>query len=53
MERFRGYRRDTRCRKCGWFRHMAHHCRRAEIEAERESREGGYRRTGGSCWSAE
>jgi len=40
MERFRGYRGDTRCRKCGWFRHMAHHCRRAEIEAEREQRGG-------------
>ena len=42
MERFRGYRGDTRCRKCRWFGHMAHHCRRAEIEAERELR-------GGSC----
>jgi len=36
VEKFRGYRRDTRCRKCGWFGHMAYHCRRAEIEAERE-----------------
>ena len=40
IERFKGYRRDTRCRKCGWFGHVAHHCRRAEIEAEREQREG-------------
>ena len=37
-ERFRGHRGDRRCRKCGWFGHMAHHCRRAEIEAEREQR---------------
>jgi len=36
VERFRGYRGDTRCRKCGWFGHMAHHYRRVEIEAERE-----------------
>jgi len=40
VERFRGYRGDTRCRKCGWFGHMAHHCRRMEIEAEREQRGG-------------
>ena len=40
VERFRGYRGDTRCRKCGWSGHMAHHCRRAEIEAEREQRRG-------------
>ena len=40
MERFRGYRGDTSCRKCKWFGHMAHHCRRAEIEAEREQRGG-------------
>ena len=38
MERFRGYRGDTRCKKCGWFGHMTHHCRREEIEAEREQR---------------
>ena len=43
MERFRGYRGDTRCRKCGWFGHMAHHCRRTEIEAERELRGGSYK----------
>ena len=47
VERFRGYRGDTRCRKCGWFGHMAHHCRRTEIENERELR-GGRKRTGGS-----
>jgi len=40
IEKFRGRRRDRRCRKCGWFRHMVHHCRRAEIEAEREQRGG-------------
>ena len=40
MERFRGYRGDTRYRKCGWFGHMVHYCRRAEIEAEREQRGG-------------
>jgi len=40
VERFRGYRGDTKYRKCGWFRHMAHYCRRAEIEAEREQRGG-------------
>ena len=40
VERFRGYRGDTRCRKYRWFGHMAHHCRRKEIEAEREMRGG-------------
>jgi len=40
MEKFRGHREDTRYRKCGWFGHMAHHCRREEIEAEREQRGG-------------
>ena len=40
VERFRGYRRDKRCRKCSWFRHIAHQCRREEIEAERKQREG-------------
>ena len=40
VERFRGYRRDTRCRKCGWFGHMVHYCRRKETEAEREMRGG-------------
>jgi len=42
VERFRGYKGDMRCRKCRWFGHMAHHCRRMEIKAEREQR-------GGSC----
>ena len=42
VERFRGYRGDKRCKRCSWFRHMAHQCRREEIEAERELR-------GGSC----
>jgi len=40
VERFRGYRGDMRCRKCGWFGHMAHHCRREEMKAEREQRGG-------------
>ena len=42
VERFRGYRGNTRCRECGWFGHRAHHCRRVEIEAEREQRGGLY-----------
>ena len=40
VERFRGYREDKRYRKCSWFGHMVHQCRREEIEAEREQREG-------------
>jgi len=40
VEKFRGYRGDKRCRKCSWSRHMAHQCRREEIEAEREQRGG-------------
>jgi len=40
MEKLRGYRGDKRCRKCNWFGHMAHQCRREEIEAERELRGG-------------
>ena len=40
VERFRGHRGDRRYRKCGWFGHMAHYCRRTEIEAEREQRGG-------------
>jgi len=40
VERFRGYRGDKRCRKCSWFGHMAHQCRREEIEAKRELRGG-------------
>jgi len=40
VERFRGYRGDKRCRKCSWFGHMAHQCRKGEIEAEREQRGG-------------
>jgi len=38
VERFREYRGDKRCRKCSWFGHMAHQCKREEIEAEREQR---------------
>ena len=40
VERFRRYRGDMRCRKCRWFGHMAHHCRRVEIEAKRKQRGG-------------
>jgi len=40
VEKFRGYRGDKRCRKCSWFGHMAHQCRREEVEAEREQRGG-------------
>jgi len=40
VERFRGYKGDKRCRKCSWFGHTAHQCRREEIEAERELRGG-------------
>jgi len=29
-----------RCRKCGWFGHMAHHYKRIKIKAEREQRGG-------------
>ena len=39
-ERYRGYRGDKRCRKCSWFGHMAHQCRRKEIDTERELRGG-------------
>ena len=42
VERFRGYRGDKRCRRCSWFGHMAHQCKREEIKAERKLR-------GGSC----
>jgi len=40
VEKFRGYRGDKRCRRYNWFGHMAHQCRREEIKAEREQREG-------------
>jgi len=40
VERFRGYRGDKRCKKCSWFRHMAHQCRREEVKAKREQRGG-------------
>jgi len=40
VERYRGYRGDRRCKKCSWFGHMAHQCRREEIEAEKELRGG-------------
>jgi len=40
MEKFRGYRGDKRCRRCNWFGHMAHQCKREEIKAEREQRGG-------------
>ena len=40
VEKFKGYRGDTRCRKCGWFGHRAYYCRRVEIEAKKEQRGG-------------
>ena len=40
VKRFREHRGDRRCKKCEWFGHMAHHCRRGEIEDERKLREG-------------
>jgi len=40
VERFRGYRRDKRCKKCSWFGNTAHQCRREEIKAGREQRGG-------------
>ena len=40
VERFRGYRGNMRCKKCEWFGHMACHCKREEIEAEKEQRGG-------------
>jgi len=43
IERFRGYRGDTRCKRCSWFGHMAQHCRREEIEAGREQRGGWFK----------
>jgi len=35
IEMMRGRRDDCRCRKCGWFSHIAHHCRQREILEER------------------
>jgi len=35
IEMMRGRRNDHRYRKCGWFGHLAHHCRQKEILAER------------------
>ena len=40
VKRFRGYRRDKRCKKCSWFGNTAHQCRREEIKAGREQRGG-------------
>ena len=40
MERYRGYRGDKRCKRCSWFGHMAHQCKREEIEVERRQRGG-------------
>jgi len=42
VKRYKGYQRDTRCRKCSWFGHMAHYCRKGEIEAEKEQRGGNH-----------
>jgi len=38
VERYRGYRGDKRCKKCSWFGHMVHQCRREEVEAMREQK---------------
>jgi len=35
VERFRGYKGDKRCKRCSWFGHMAHQCRRKKIEANK------------------
>ena len=40
VEKYRGYRGDRRCKKCRWFGHRAHQCRREEVKAERELRGG-------------
>jgi len=40
VEKYKWYRGDTRCRRCRWFGHIAHYCRREEIKAKREMREG-------------
>jgi len=37
----RGKRGDCRCCKCGWFGHLAYHCRHKEILAERWRKSGG------------
>jgi len=42
IEMMRGRRGNCRCHKCGWFGHLAHHCRQKEILAERRRKsEGG------------
>jgi len=42
IEMMRGRRGDHKCCKCGWFGHLAHHCRQKEILAERRRKsEGG------------
>jgi len=42
IEMMRGRRGDYRCHKCGWFGHLARHCRQREILAERRRKsEGG------------
>jgi len=38
VEKFRGYRGDIRCKRCGWFRYKAQHFRKEEVEAERKLR---------------
>ena len=36
VESFRGYKEDTRYKKCGWFGHIAQHCKKKQKEVERE-----------------
>ena len=40
VEKYRGYKGDRRCKKCSWFGHRAHQCRREEVEAAKELRGG-------------
>jgi len=38
IEMMRGRRGDHRCRKCGWFSHLACYCRQKEILEERKGK---------------
>jgi len=41
LEMMKGRRGDHRCRKCGWFGHLACHCRQKEILEERKRKSAG------------